>query len=269
MDGLHSVSERIQREVLVSMFDACPADAREALGLRLDRIGDVTVSSAKHDPSILLNRAQGLGSQRTVTPETIEAVVARYRQYRTRRYFLHVHPAVLPAEGSQWLSAAGLVKTRGWMQFVRSPAPPPAVCTDLAVERIGAEHADAFAAIVCAAFDLASLAQPYVAAIAEDERWQCFMSFDGDVPAGTGAVLIMGDAAYLTFGATAPALRRRGSQSAIMAARIRAAIDHGCKYLFTETGEAVDGEDQVSYRNIERCGFEPQFLCENWTVEPT
>lgn len=50
--------------------------------------------------------------------------------------------------------------------------------------------------------------------------------------------------------------------------RIQAAIDHGFRHLFTETGEAVDGEEQVSYRNSERYGFEPRFLCENWTVKP-
>ena len=268
MDALHSACERIQREVLVSMFDACPVDARQALGLQLDSIGDVIVSAAQHDPSILLNRAQGLGSREPVTPETIEAVVARYRRYGVGRYFFHVHPGVLPSEGPGWLVSAGLVKARGWVQFVHANASPPAARTDLTIKRVGAEHAGHFAAIVCDAFDLVELSRPYIAAIVEDERWHCFMSFDSDTPAGTGAVLVVDDIAYLTFGATAPAFRRRGSQGAIMVARIDAAVDLGCKHLFTETGEAVDGEQQVSYRNIERYGFEPRFLCENWTVKP-
>lgn len=269
MKELHAVSERIQRAVLVSMFDACPPDARDALGLRLDRIGDVTVSSARHDPSILLNRAQGLGSHDPVTAQTIDAVVARYADHGIGRFFFHVHPAVLPPDGPQWLVAAGLVKARGWMQFARSSSPPPAARTDLTIERVGSEHADVFAGIVCEAFDLAALSRPYIAAIVDDDRWHCFMSFDGDTPVGTGAVLILEDAAYLTFGATAPAFRKRGSQGAIMEARVRAAIDLGCERIFTETGEAVEGEEQVSYRNIERCGFEPSFLCENWTVKRT
>ena len=252
MDGLHSASERIQREVLVSMFDACPVAARDALGLRLDRVADVTVSSARHEPSILLNRAQGLGSHEAVTPETIADVVALYRQCGIGRFFFHVHPHALPAEGPQWLLDAGLVKARGWMQFVRTSAPPRAAPTDLSITRVGAEHAGAFAAIVCDAFDLTEHARPYIAAIVAHPRWRCFMSFDGATPAGTGAVLILDDTAYLTFGATAPAFRRR---------------DQGCKHLFTETGEAVEGEEQVSYRNIERFGFEPSFLCENWTLK--
>lgn len=268
MDALHAASERIQREVLVSMFAACPASTREALGLHLDMIGDVAVSAAEHEPSILLNRAQGLGSREPVTQQTIDAVAACYRGYGIGRYFFHVHPGVLPAQGLQWLADAGLVKTRGWMQFVRSNAPPPQPRTELTTRRIGAEQAESFAAIVCDGFDLASISRPYVAAIVDDERWQCFMSFDGDTPAGTGALLILGEVGYLTFGATAPAQRRRGSQGALMAARIEAAIDRGCTFLFTETGEEVEGEEQVSYRNIERYGFEPRFLCENWTVEP-
>jgi len=52
MDALRSACERIQLEVPVSMFNACPMDARQVLGLRLDGIGDVVVSAAEYDSSI-------------------------------------------------------------------------------------------------------------------------------------------------------------------------------------------------------------------------
>ena len=54
------------------------------------------------------------------------------------------------------------------------------------------------------------------------------------------------------------------SQGAIMSARIQAAIDAGCTRIFTETGEAVPGDPQHSYRNIERYGFVAGDLRENW-----
>jgi hypothetical protein len=63
LDALHSACERIQRAVLVSMFDACPVDARQVLGLRLDGIGEVVVSAAEYDSSIPvreLNRQAGM-----------------------------------------------------------------------------------------------------------------------------------------------------------------------------------------------------------------
>jgi GNAT superfamily N-acetyltransferase len=266
MTDLRTTSDALQREVLVTMFAACAAQARAELGLRLEEIADVTVSVAEKDPSILLNRAHGLGSREAVTPATIAKVTHAYRRYGIGRYFLHVHPHTLPPGGRRWLQAAGLEKTRGWIQFVRQGVAPTTAHTELSVRRIGAAHATAFAGIVCRAFNLTALAAPYVGALVGDRSWQCYMSFDGDVPAGAGAVLIHGSSAYLGFGATDPAYRRRGSQAALLAARIQAALDAGCEHLFTETGEAVEGEDQISYRNIVRYGFEPHALCENWTL---
>jgi GNAT superfamily N-acetyltransferase len=266
MRDLHAASELIQREVLVSMYERCPPAACAELGLHLETIADVAVSVAERDASILLNRAHGLGSREAVTRQTIDAVVDCYRRHGVGRFFFHVYPSALPPQGVAWLEEAGLERTRGWMQFARSDDPAPHARTDLAVERVGPSRAMEFAAIVCDAFDLTVQARSYVAAILDDERWQCFMSFSGTRPAGAGAVFMHEGSAYLTFGATDPAFRRRGSQGALMSARIQAAIDAGCTYLFTETGEAVEGDRQSSYRNIVRYGFAPTVLCENWTI---
>lgn len=266
---LHRASERIQREVLNSMYACCPADERAELGLHLEMIADVAASVAERDPSILLNRAQGLGSREPVERGTIEAVVACYRRHGIGRFFFHAYPSALPPDGTAWLEAAGLEKTRGWMQFARGTAPVSRARTDLDVQQVDARRANDFAAIVCGAFGLTALAQRFMAAMFDDDRWRIFMSFDGDEAAGVGAVFLCDHDAYLSFGATEPAYRRRGSQGAILAARIQAALDAGCRNLFTETGEAVEGDEQTSYRNIMRFGFEPTALCENWTVRST
>ena len=264
MQDWHDASERIQREVLISMYQCCPAAARADLGLGLEMVADVAVSLAGREPSILLNRAQGLGSREPVTRSTIDAVVERYRHHGIERFFFHVYPSTLPPDGAAWLAETGLVKSRGWMQFLRSTEPAPSARTELDIERIDARHAVDFAGIVCGSFGLGDLSRPYIAAMFEDARWRCFMSFAAGEPAGVGAVFIDGNLAYLGFGATDPRFRRRGSQGAIMCARIQAALDAGCDYLFTETGEAVEGEQQTSYRNIMRFGFQPVALCENW-----
>lgn len=69
---------------------------------------------------------------------------------------------------------------------------------------------------------------------------------------------------YLDFGATHPDFRRRGSQSAILNVRIRDALDTGCTSVVTMTGEAVPGDEQHSYRNIQKAGFTEAYLRENW-----
>ena len=90
--------------------------------------------------------------------------------------------------------------------------------------------------------------------------WRCFVAWDGDEPAGGGALYVDGEVAWLGIGATRPAYRGRGSQSAILAARIETARALGVKQLATETGEQVG----PSYRNIMRAGFAEAYLRPNW-----
>ncbi|MGI9257489.1 MAG: GNAT family N-acetyltransferase [Gammaproteobacteria bacterium] len=265
MEDLDRRAEAVERAALSSLHDLCPPEAKRRLGLHSISVADVLVSVAEYDPSILLNRAVGLATTKTPSLATIETIAGIYREHGVRRFFLHVHPDELPAHGIRWLGEAGLEKARSWRQFHRIAAPPADVSTDLRIEPIGYEYATDFAKIVCAAFDMTPAAEPLIAAAAHDDRWRLFMSFDGDKPAGAGGLFVHDDCGWLDFGATSPEFRRRGSQGAIMAARIQAALDAGCEHLFTETGEAVEGDPQHSYGNIERHGFEPAALRENWT----
>ena len=266
MDDLERRAEAIERAALSSLHENCPPDAKRHLGLDGIEVADVFVSVAERDPSILLNRALGLGTGETPDLATIETIAGIYREHGVGRFFLHVHPDELPAGGISWLREAGLEKARSWRQFHRVAVPPADVSTDLRIEPIGPEYATDFAKIVSAAFDMTPAAEALIATAAEDARWRLFMSFDGDIPAGAGGLFIHDHCGWLDFGATSPAFRRRGSQGAIMAARIQAALDAGCEHLFTETGEAVEGDPQHSYGNIKRHGFEPAALRENWTL---
>ena len=102
------------------------------------------------------------------------------------------------------------------------------------------------------------------AGLANDDRWYLFVSYEGDTPAGAGSLFIDGNVGWLEWGATDPNFRRRGSQAAIMAARLSLAAEQGCDYVFTETGEAVEGDPQHSYKNILKAGFEESVLRLNY-----
>jgi len=54
---------------------------------------------------------------------------------------------------------------------------------------------------------------------------------------------------------TLPAFRRRGGQGAIMARRIRDAVQLGCRWVITETGEDLPDRPNPSYHNMLRAGF--------------
>jgi len=94
--------------------------------------------------------------------------------------------------------------------------------------------------------------------------WRVYMSFDGDEPAGCGAMLVHGSVAWFDWAATRPEFRCCGSQSAIMARRITDAGRLGCRWLVTATGEALEGDPQHSYRNILRAGFARSHVRANW-----
>jgi len=73
---------------------------------------------------------------------------------------------------------------------------------------------------------------------------------------------------WLGQAATLPAHRRRGAQSALIAARIRAAAEAGAEVVVTETGEIVDDRPTISYRNILRAGFRAVYLRPNYVSPP-
>ena len=258
------VSERLERAMLMALHAGAAPDTRERLGLALDDIDGTVVSVAANDPSIMLNRAIGLGLTRPASAATIEEIRARYREAGVGRFFVHLHPEARPPEVADLMADAGLRSYRRWMKFARGTEPPPAADCDLRIEEIGGANGADFGRIVAPAFDLSPAAAALFPGLLEQPGFRLYMSFDGDTPAGTGLLYIEGDHAWLDWGATDPAFRGRGSQRALLARRVADAVAAGCTRLLTCTGEEVPGDPQHSYHNIEWAGFRPDYLRENW-----
>lgn len=259
-------AEAIERAALADLQSAATPQLVEDLGLQALSIGSGLVSLAGGLPAsaIVINRAIGLGLSAPETEETVGELVAAYRGAGIGRYFVQRNPAAQPAQLADWLVSAGLEKVRGWQKFGRGREAAPKIETDLRVEQAGPEQGAAFGRIVCDAFDLRGDAVPWLARLPGRPGWHVFMSFDGDEPAGAGTVFIKDGLGWFDFGATAPAHRRRGSQSALLARRVQHALDLGCRRLFTCTGEDVPGDPQHSYRNIQKAGFQEDYLRENY-----
>ena len=231
---------------------------------RVEQVGDALCSVCASDPSILMNRVLDLGSSAPPTADQLGDIRRVYADAGVGRFFLHVVPERKGRDTDDLLNAAGYEKYRGWMKFQRGAGAVRESTTDLDVRHVGLEHGDAFAAIVVPAFDMAPASEPVVALLPGVANQTAFMSFDGDTPAGTGAVYIDGDVAALDWGATRPGFRRRGGQTAVLAERIRFAFEQGCETICTMTGEAVPGDPQHSYSNITKSGFAEAYLRENW-----
>ena len=266
-ESIPKESERLEAAVLEALHGAATDELRERLGLRLERIDGALVSIAANDPSILLNRAMGLGLARPATDAGIERIRAAYRTHDVERFYLGVHPDARPASIEDALKNAGLESARGWMKFERGPDPVPMPESSLEVREIGTEHVADFGRIVASGFGLTPDAAGLFRGLIDHPGFRMYVTFDGDTPAGTGLMYVDGECAWLDWAATDSEFRRRGSQRALLARRIEDALDAGCSRLLTATGEAVPDDPQHSYHNIEWAGFEPVVVRENWVPE--
>lgn len=269
MNDTHSEFERVELQGFLAWFDAAAAARIDDLPWQCRQIGDASCFLCPNEPSILVNRVLGLGSSELPSLDQLVAIRELYADAGLKRFFLHVMPERFGPDPGQLLAAAGYTRYRGWMKFSRDTVTPMPARSELSVRRIGRDHAADFAAIAGAAFDFQPAFQPAIAALADAAGWQLYMSFDGTTPAGTGGLFVRGGIGTLDFGSTDPGYRRRGGQSAVLRARIDAARDAGCHAIVTMTGEAVAGEEQHSYRNIERAGFAPAYVRENWIPSAT
>jgi GNAT superfamily N-acetyltransferase len=261
---MQQILEQIEFQAFEAWFRAAMAlDSGKFRWTRF-RQGDAVCYASSTEPSILVNRVLGLGSEYPPTLEQLVGIRKIYRDAGIGRFFLHVIPDRIGPDYADLLTEAGYEKYRGWMKFVRGTDESEPVTTDLSIVRIATENAAEFASIVGNAFGFQPTFQPAIAALADDPDWRLYMSFSGETPAGTGGLYIRDGVGYLDFGATHPDFRKRGSQSGVLNTRIRAALEAGCTSIVTMTGEAVPGDEQHSYRNIERAGFKEAYLRENW-----
>jgi hypothetical protein len=263
-------AEAAERAALADLHRAAPADSRARLGLELRVIDGALYSAVRGGQSILINRTVGLGLAHPADRKTVDAIVERYGEGGIDCYFLQIDPAAAPDELNNWLADAGLQPYhRAWAKFSRGSEPTPASTSELEVRRIGDEHAMDFGRIAAAGFELDDTWIPVLAGLVGRDGWHVYVSFDGDTPAGCGAMRIHEGVGWLDWAATLPEFRRRGSQGAVITRRIADGIALGCEAFATSTGEAVDGDAQHSYHNIERFGFRRTHARANWVLSRT
>lgn len=262
------IVERFRRVELAAL-ESLQASARPEAAYRLQRVGGVAVSIAGRTESVVLNRAVGLGVEGPATEDDVARVARLYEDAGVGRHIVHLDPDAGPDALPGWLARVGYRPYRGWAQFARPAAGPlPEPPTDLEIRPVTAETADTFGRIVADAFDLGEAGVPLLATLALQPDWRASLTFDeSGEAAGAGALFVHERAGWLDWAATRPAFRQRGSQAALLARALRIADEAGCEVLFCETGEAVTGDPQHSYRNVTRAGFDLVRVRENRILE--
>lgn len=82
-----------------------------------------------------------------------------------------------------------------------------------------------------------------------------YVAFDAGRPIATATLACFEDTGYLTYARTAEPFRRRGAQSALIAARVEKARDLGCTLIVSQTLTML----KESFANLKRAGFEEMY----------
>jgi GNAT superfamily N-acetyltransferase len=250
-------AEQIEIDATRDLFDAPSTEVAGELGLLTGIVGGAWAFGSRAITDIIMNRVIGLGVFGAARRDDLDRIADGYGAAGIDRYLVHVAPQAQPAEIASWLEAAGYRPfRRAWAKFGRKAewldAPGPAT---LAAVEIGPERAADFARIVTEVFGLPEAASRLVAALPGRPSWICYLATDSGTPIASAAMYTRGRDAWLGFGATDPAARGRGAQKLLLSRRISDAARLGASDVFTETGEAVEGEPQPSYQNILKVGF--------------
>jgi GNAT superfamily N-acetyltransferase len=235
------------------LWRAAPADVAGRHGVGLHEVaGAVCLGCASMSGAPILNHVFGVGLRAPAGDAELDEI-QRFYDGLGAAYSVAVDPAATGLAGL--LERRGFSESRPWMTFRRRPGGDPAQ-EGLRIEEAGASRAEAFGAIVAAAFEMPPDFAGWMAALADRPGWTALLALDGDEPVGAGALFVDGRAAWLGMGATIPEHRGRGAQGALFAERLRRAEELGLDAVLTETGAPVGDEGPgPSYRNMLRFGF--------------
>jgi GNAT superfamily N-acetyltransferase len=254
--------ERAETAAFRDLASGFPAALAEPYGFGFAEIGGACCGIARALAGMReLNRVMGLGIAEACTQPVLDAIAGFYSG---APYVVALSPEAQPSSVAAWLAGRGFRRDYAWMKFARAPDADMRAPTDLSVERIGADRAGDFAQVVVEAYDMPAFMFELMATVPGRASWSCWVAYGSGRPCGAGAMYIDGDSAWLGFGGTIPAARGRGAQSALLAARVRAAAEAGCRTATTETGVQEPGRPARSYRNILRAGFEEVYERPNW-----
>ena len=260
------LAEPVEVDAWADFCDRAPADVVEAAGIGTIREGDVLASRASKYDVVAINRVFGLG----VTAAAIEAQLDRllflYEADPPARVAVQLCPTAQPAALPGWLQKRGFEFLNHWVRLYARVETLPAEqeTGPIHVERVDEAGAESFGRLCAEAFGWPAVFGRWTSSIVGRPGWQNFMAFESETPIGTGSLYTTGNIGWLGMAATHAAHRRRGSQSALLHRRFRAARELGCDWLVVETAEDRPDKPAQSYRNLRRLGFEAAYLRANW-----
>ena len=268
LENVDRISELVERDAWLDLFDAAPNHVRESLGMASITTAGMGLLGCRAIPITELNRAMAVGMESLPSRNELDGVIAWLDTHAVSGA-LQIAPDARTPALRNYLDSAAFVETgAGWAKFVStgSPRALEPISEAVAVEIVGEQRADLFGRTVTEGFGLPAVCSAWFATLPARPFWQCFVAFAEDEVAGGGAMFARDGAAWFGIEATLPAYRGRGVQRRIIAAQVSAAAAADATVLTCETARPTDRNDTgfSSYRNQKRAGLSHAYTRSNF-----
>ena len=267
-EKISMLNEFGESEAWANYYLCAPPEFVKKYRLEAKQIGSVWVTMIPELDWTFFNRITGLGVGNVTTESILDDALGILQNAGCKNYMAQISPSAQPTLLPDWLNARGFTKGRNWAKVYRGNEPAPFVPTDLRIESIGKEQAEAFADVALTVFEMPPELRPIVNGSVGRPGWHHYLAFDGEHPVSAAAMFVKDDIGWLGFGSTLDTHRRRGGQGALFSRRIQDGLALGCKWFVTETGEDTLEDPNPSYHNMLRSGFELAYLRPNYVHEP-
>ncbi|WP_405058992.1 GNAT family N-acetyltransferase [Kribbella sp. NBC_01505] len=254
------LTERIERAEaeFVWSFGDDSGPGPSLLGMTRRRFGSVVALAAPRDTLSFWSRVSGFGLDGPVTAAVIGEVVDYLTAAGCTTASLSIMPSALPADWDDIAAAFGITPGPTEVQVVGEASPVRQAPTDLRIETVGPEHAEAWAQVQMDAYQMHEDGfRAMVEAYTDWPGMTAYAAWDGDTIAGTGSLHVVDGVGRLRSGATRPEYRGRGAQSALLTRRIADAFAQGCDLVTTGSAKPEPGGHNPSLANMLRLGFTP------------
>jgi hypothetical protein len=194
------------------------------------------------------NRLHLCGAEPGLSADGIKGLLKLFGDAGVGRYFVWISPGPQIEVVRRWLADAGLTRRPyvSYLTLARDARETARVETGFDVREVDPQEVERLSGrldgIVGPEY-LRSLGAPGV---------HHFMAFEGERPVASAALCAFEELGYLGMALTVEPFRRRGAQSALIAQRIKKAVEVGCKIVVSETLSIA----KHSLGNLQKAGFD-------------
>jgi GNAT superfamily N-acetyltransferase len=259
---MHTLSaaqtEAVEAEFMYQVEAGAPAHDQEVLGIATERLAGGVVLSARNDPTAYWSKALGFGFDEPVSGHLIDQILDVWRAEQNPLGVLQIAPEVIPDDWDEIRETRGL-EPGGRTAKLAAPIDDVVATgeSDLRITPVAKEDTERWAHAVLDGFGMPHEGiSGMLMAMAAHPQFHPYAAWDGGTIVGGATLFVQGQIGELVAGAVLEQYRKRGAQTALIAARARKARELGCRWVVAETDEGRSG-------NMLRAGLKQLYVRQN------